>query len=323
LWSLDVGTKRAKRVSIGVDQYMSISSSRDGRKIVATIANPSSGLWKVPLATGIAADSDAQPYPLPVPTGRASAPRLSKDALFYLAARGTADGLWKVDAAGQSSQLWRTIEGALVEPPAISPDGKRLAIVIRKDGRRTLWVMSETASDRHTLAEAIDVQGAAGQSAVDWSPDGKWIIAGGTDATGAALFKIPVDGGQPQRIIEGPMVNPIWSRDNRLIVYAGRSVVGQVQLRAITPDGAAIDLPEVLVRPGGYRFLPDGSGLIFIPGIHAQEFWRLDFASKQLRPVARLENRGALRTFDVAPDGRSIVFDRSRLNSNVVLIERR
>lgn len=322
LWSLDVPTRRAIRVSTGVDQYMSISASRDGKRLAATVANPSAGLWRVPLTADISSEKDAEPYRLPVPTGRASAPRLSNDALFYLAARGTADGLWKVDASGQGSQLWRTIEGALVEPPAISPDGKRLAIVVRQQGRRTLWVMSENASDRHTLASTIDVQGAAGQSAVDWSPDGKWIIAGGNDGKGGGLFKIPVAGGEPQRIIDGPLVNPIWSPDNRLIVYAGRSVVGQVQLRATTPDGAAVDLPDVMVRPGGYRFLPDGSGLIYIPGIHAQEFWRLDFASKQQRPVARLQDRGALRTFDLTPDGRFIVFDRSRLNSNVVLIER-
>ena len=116
---------------------------------------------------------------------------------------------------------------------------------------------------------------------------------------------------------------PIVQRElHRLIVYAGRSVVGQVQLRAMTPDGRAVDMPEVMVRPGGYRFLPDGSGLIYIPGIHAQEFWKLDFATKQQLPVARLQNRGSLRTFDLTPDGRFIVFDRSRLNSNVVLIER-
>jgi hypothetical protein len=37
--------------------------------------------------------------------------------------------------------------------------------------------------------------------------------------------------------------------------------------------------------------------------------------------LTRLANQGAVRTFDIASDGRSIVFDRSRQNSNVVLIE--
>jgi Tol biopolymer transport system component len=156
---------------------------------------------------------------------------------------------------------------------------------------------------------------------VDWSPDGKWIVAGGEDARGPALFKIPVDGGEPTRLLDGSWVNPIWSPKDDVIVYAGRSVVGQVQLRAVRPDGTAVTLPSTMVRPGGYRFLPDGSGLILLREIHAQEFWRLDLGSGKSQLVVQLKNRGALRTFDVTRDGRSIVFDRSRQNSNVVLIE--
>jgi hypothetical protein len=95
-----------------------------------------------------------------------------------------------------------------------------------------------------------------------------------------------------------------------------------VELRGVRPDGEAVPLPPVMVRPGGYRFLPDSSGLIYLPGIHAQEFWQLDLRTGRQFALAQLDNRGALRTFDVSRDGRSIVFDRSRVNSNVILIER-
>ena len=68
---------------------------------------------------------------------------------------------------------------------------------------------------------------------------------------------------------------------------------------------------RLLVRPGGYRFLPDGSGLVYL-----QRTQGLD--SRQL---TRFSNEGALRTFDITPDGKSIAFDRSRHNSNIVLID--
>jgi Tol biopolymer transport system component len=320
LWALDVERKSTQRVSSGVDQYMSVAASRDGRRIVATVANPSSGLWRVPLTARTAEDREVRPYPLPVPTGRALAPRFSQTSLFYLAARGTADGLWKVNA-GRGTQIWRNVEGALSEPPAVSPDGHVLAVVVRQGGKRLLWVMSEDGSNRRTLAPSIDIQGAVGEGAVDWSPDGTSVIAGGQDATGPALFKIPVDGSAPERIVEGPAVNPIWSPDGKLIVYSGRSYVGQVQPLGARPDGTAIEMPRVMVRPGGYRFLPDGTGLVYLPGIHAQDFWLLDFATQKTRPLTHLGNLGALRAFDITPDGKEIVFDRSRQNSNVMLIE--
>ena len=49
----------------------------------------------------------------------------------------------------------------------------------------------------------------------------------------------------------------------------------------------------------------------------------LDLATKQTRRLTRLNNRGAMRTFDIAPDGKQIVFDRLRENSDIVLIDLR
>jgi Tol biopolymer transport system component len=80
-------------------------------------------------------------------------------------------------------------------------------------------------------------------------------------------------------------------------------------------------MPRVLARPGGYRFLPNGSGLVYLQRIQGLDFWLLDFATKQSRQLTRFSNQGILRTFDITPDGKYIVFDRSRQNSNIVLID--
>ena len=62
---------------------------------------------------------------------------------------------------------------------------------------------------------------------------------------------------------------------------------------------------------------------MYLPGIHSRDFWLLDFDSKQPAPAhVASRNLGALRTFDITADGKSIVFDRLRQNWNVVLIER-
>ncbi len=124
------------------------------------------------------------------------------------------------------------------------------------------------------------------------------------------------------RLVAGQALNPVWSPNGNLIVYGGRSVVGQVAILGVRPDnGASVEMPPVLVRPGGYRFLPNGSGLVYLQRIQGLDFWLLDFATKQSRQLTRFTNQGALRTFDITPDGKYIVFDRSRQNSNIVLIE--
>jgi Tol biopolymer transport system component len=272
----------------------------------------------VPLLDRSALESDVQPYP--VPTVRALAPRFAKTSLFYLSSQGTGDGLWRVQDQ-QASEVWRGATAALSDPAAISRDEQRVAVVVRREGKRQLTVMSADGTNVRTLAPSIDIQGAAGQGAVDWSPDGVWIVAGGRDASGAALFKIPVDGGAPVRLVEGQVSNPIWSSDGELIVYAGPLVAGQTALLGVRPDGAPVDLPSLRVRQGAYRFLPDGKRVVYLPVNVSLDFWLLDVAAKTTRQLTHLDDRGNIATFDITPDGKQIVFDRSLENSDIVLID--
>jgi Tol biopolymer transport system component len=317
LWALDVERKTSRRLSPGLGQFTSVSSSRDGRRVVATVANPTASLWRVPLLDRQAEDRDVQPYPLP--TTRALAPRFAGTSFFYLTASGTGDGLWRVQN-GQASEVSKGA-GAVYEPPAVSRDGNRVALIARREGKRHLVIVSADGRSSRTLAASLDIEGAAGQSTADWSPDGTSIVAGGRDARGPGLFIIPVDGGVPLRIVTGRAVNPLWSPDGALIVYAGKFFTGQVQLFGVRPDGTPVDLPPVRARPGGYRFLPDGTGLVYLPFIPSLDFWLFDFAAKTPRQLTRLSNQGALGTFDITPDGKAVVFDRSRENSDIVLID--
>jgi Tol biopolymer transport system component len=315
LWLLDVERRQTRRVSSGLGQYTSVSASRDGRRVVATVANPTASLWRVPLLDRQAEDRDVQPYP--VPTRRALAPRFAGTSLFYLSTSGAGDGLWQL-RGGQASQV---SSAALSEPPAVSPDGNRVALIVRREGKRQLVIVSADGRSSRTVAPSLDIHGAAGQGTVDWSPDGTRIVTGAIDEHGPGLFVIPVDSGVPARIVTGRADNPVWSPDGNLIVYAGKFFTGQVELLGVRPDGTPVAMPPVRARPGGYRFLPNGTGLVFLPFIPALDFWLVDFATNTPRQLTRLSNHGALGTFDVTPDGKAIVFDRTLENSDIVLIE--
>src|SRR5262249_49166847 len=186
--------------------------------------------------------------------------RFGRTSLFYLSGHGAGDGLWRFQD-GQASEVWKGAEGGLAEPPAVSPDGRRVAVVVRRDGKKHLVIMSADGTDRRTLAASINVEGTASAGTADWSPDGTWIVTGGSDAQGSGLFKLPVAGGAPVRLAGAVQaINPVGSPDERLIVYAGPFVGGSVPLLGIRPDGALPQLPPVRSSVGGsYRFLPDGT----------------------------------------------------------------
>jgi serine/threonine protein kinase/Tol biopolymer transport system component len=315
LWAFDLKAWSSHRISLGLEQYTSVAASADGRKLVATIANPQTSLLSVPILDRLAEERDVKPFP--VPTLRALAPRFGGASFFYLSSLGTGDGLWRY-RDGQAIEVWKGTDEALLEAPAVSPDGNRVAIVLRRNGKRQLHLLSADGAELQTIAEGLDIQGTG-----CWSPDGKWIATGATDATGAGLFKIPPEGGAPIRIAAGTALNPVWSPDENLIVYAGANVRTFAPLLAVRPDGTSVQLPEISVRRLGARarFLPSGKGLIYMQGLLvSQDFWLLDLTSMRSRRLTRLENRAAMRTFDITPDGKQIVFDRLRENSEVVLI---
>jgi len=128
----------------------------------------------------------------------------------------------------------------------------------------------------------------------------------------------------PVRLVAGQALNPVWSPDGTLIVYAGTNVRTFAPLLAVRPDGTSVKLPEIDLRRSGerVRFLPDGKSLIYMQSLlTSQDFWLLDLASMKSRPLTRLQNRASMRTFDVTSDGKQIVFDRLRENSRVVMID--
>jgi serine/threonine protein kinase/Tol biopolymer transport system component len=324
LWALDVETRVTRRVTRGLEQYTSVAASRDGRRVVATVANPTTSLSRVPLRDRLVTDGDA-PYPLP--TERALAPRFGGTSLFYLSrsTRGPGDGLWRVQNE-QAFEVRKGADGVVSEPPAPSPDGSRVAVVVRRQGKRHLAIMSSDGTNSRTLAPSIEVEGVAGQGTVDWSPDGAWIVTGGRNAEGPGLFKIPVDGiGEPVRLVPGQARGPVWSPSDDLIVYGAPRVAGaggSDALRGVRSDGTPVPMPEVAVRIGGaHRFLRNGTGLVYLPGVEAKDFWLLDLATKKPRRITEFTDRGFLSTFDVTPDGKYLVFDRTRQNSDIVLIE--
>jgi serine/threonine protein kinase len=316
LYALNIDRKISRRISFGLEQYLSIAASANGRRLVATVANPTATLWGVPILDRPADEAMVKRFP--VPNMRALAPRFGAGTLFFLSSLGGGDGLWHY-RDNQVLEIWRGIESPLFDPAAISPDGKRVAITVRRRGKIRLELANEDGTGAAPLAEDLDARGSG-----TWSPDGRWIAIGGSDAKGPGLFKIPAEGGAPVRLTETAGLNPVWSPDGKLIVYTSAPVGRHQPLRGVRPDGSPLTLPEISVRADGerYRFLPNGKGLVYMVGLQRrQDFALLDLVTMKTRRLTSLSDVAAMRTFDITPDSAQIVFDRLRENSDVVLID--
>jgi Tol biopolymer transport system component len=207
----------------------------------------------------------------------------------------------------------------VIAPAAVSPDGRRICFSVRRQGRNGLYVMNADGTNARPLAASLDVR-----DAPSWSPDGKFIAVAADEGDGSRLFKVPVDGASPVRLVDSLSRLPVWSPDGSLILYAPPSQAGGYAVKAVTPEKQPHPLPDMWALRGGdrYRFLPGGRQVVALLGDYPrQNFWMVDLETGQRRQLTNLKPGYSIGSFDVSSDGRQILFDRVRQNSDIVLID--
>jgi Tol biopolymer transport system component len=316
IYAVDVDRRVSHLVSFGVEEYLSVSADAKGDRLVATVANPSRTLETIPISGQVVDESGARRFSLP--NVRVSSPRYGPDYLLYLAARGGPNSLWKWKG-GSATELFKPPDGYVAAAPAISFDGRWICFPAGSTAKGQLYLMASDGTDPHRIAEGLNVREPA-----SFSPDGKWIAVAATEKGAQPLYLVPVAGGPPVRLAEGVAYSPVWSPDGRFIAYAEGVQGRSWRLRGITPDKKPVPLPDVsLARDGNrFRFTPDGKSLIVMQGeMRGQNFWRLDLATNHLTRLSDLRPGFETKSFDVSPDGKQILFDRYRENSDLVLID--
>jgi Tol biopolymer transport system component len=308
----------SRRLNTGVDPYTSIAASADGRRIVGAISRPMSGLWRATIDERPIDESRAVRVALP--TAHGLSPRFGPDYMLYRASTSGTDGVWKLAQGQKPTELWNSRDGRVVAAPAIAPNGRQFAFPVRRGGVTRLHVMNVDGSGVRQLTEELDVRGSS-----SWSPDGQWIAVAANRGGQPALFKLPINGGAPVLLVQGFALDPVWSPSGRFLIYSGADVGTTFALKAVAADGSPYPLPDVVLSRGARRvaFLGGDDTLVMLKGdVTYKELWARDLATGRERQLTALGRGFTIGDFDISPDGRELLFDRSRDESDVVLIER-
>lgn len=206
-----------------------------------------------------------------------------------------------------------------VSSPALSPDGKTAVVVVQEwsieKNRSTsnLWLVDVATGRERRLTTA---QASDGSPA--WSPDGRRIafISKRGDDEAAALYVMPVDGGEPEEVLELPfsVSNPRWMPDGKSVLVATTVIpelagtLSKADLAAMRKEIARRKDSKMTARVTEHRqyryfdrYLTDSA---------AQRLLLVALDTKAIRDLTPAWNRpfsvsGGVE-YDLSPDGRWI-----------------
>lgn len=316
LYVMDTERPKPRRITYGVERFTSLSATADGRRLVVSVRTPRTSLWRVPISGRLGGAEDTSPIELPTVGG--SSPRFGRDFLLYLAPNDATRGLWKLD--GETAvALWDGRQGRVVSQPAVHPNGNRVAFTVARGRETRLYVTDDDGTAARPVAVELDVRGHPA-----WSPDGRSVTISVDRGGGPQIFNIPVDGGPPVPLIDEYSIDPVWSPDATFFVYRGSESGPNFTLFAATAGGVPRKLPDI-VLPRGARsltFLPGGNTLLLLKGeLRSKNFWLVDLETGAERQLTDFGPEFVIGDFDLATNGKEIVFDRIREDSDIVLIE--
>ncbi|GHG37207.1 MULTISPECIES: serine hydrolase [Amycolatopsis] len=191
---------------------------------------------------------------------------------------------------------------AFPEQPAISPDGGRIAYVLRTADRdkdedtRSLWLVGTGGGEARRLTRGpADVAPA-------WSPDGTRLAFLRAQDGPAQLWLLPADGGEPEQVTGLPLGagSPVWRPDGAEIAFAAPVDLAADEGEDDTARARRAGAPVVADR---LDFKADGAGLLRSVRKHVHV---LDVATGEIRQVTS----GDWHAGDPAwsPDGSLLAF---------------
>lgn len=172
--------------------------------------------------------------------------------------------------------------------PAVSPDGRHVAMILSKGGSPDVYVSDLDGSNLKRLTTTrVD------ESSPCWTADGQWVCFASKINERRVICKIPVGGGKIQTIPTPGFLSPSepeWSPDGKLLAFT--SQMGSFRICVVPAQGGQV---TELVEGEDPSWAPNSRTLIFT---RRQSGGRrglslLDVPTKQVKDVTRISGNSS------------------------------
>jgi TolB protein len=209
-----------------------------------------------------------------------------KFALCYVSDRTGDSHIYHHDLASGRRTAIAPYPGSNLSP-AVSPNGRNVAMVLSKSGTVDLYVGDIDGGSLKRLTKSRD-----DESSPCWSPNGEWICYAGKVEGKRALYKISAAGGTPTRIPTGVAnpTEPEWSPDGKWIVFTQQRRGGFDVCVVPAAGGSA----TVLVEGEDPSWAPNSRTVIYARREGSgKRLSMLDVPTKQTKTISRISGNNS------------------------------
>lgn len=131
----------------------------------------------------------------------------------------------------------RLTAGGIVGNAAVSPDGRYLAYVSSVGDLQSVWIRQLATNSTLQILSPRDIE----YQGITFSPDGNYLFyfESSEDGEGRGLWKIPVVGGVPGKVIDGISSSHLtFAPDNRQLAFIRQDSSGETALIVANIDGS-------------------------------------------------------------------------------------
>jgi TolB protein len=165
---------------------------------------------------------------------------------------------------------------------AVSPDGKKLAMILSKAGSPDLYVSDVDGGNLRQLTATREAE-----SSPCWSPDGQTLCYVSRETGTARLYTVPASGGKPRHLVTAGAPNPTepdWSPDGKWIAFTSQTRDFNICL-VRAEGGSAL----VLAAGEDPTWAANSRAVVFCRGRdHAKSLCLLDVPSRHVKTLPRI-----------------------------------
>jgi Tol biopolymer transport system component len=307
LWHLSYPAGEVRKLTNDFSHYIDLSVALETNVIVTVQNDRFSNVWVAPGGDAARARqiTDSRDDGVSgiswTPDGR----------IVYCSNVGGNPDIWIMDADGGNRRRL-TDSPAWDVRPSVSGDGRYVIFESRSADKLGIWRMDIDGGN------LVQLTGGKGEIEPQCSPDGRWVYY---RSAWGALWKVPLDGGDPVLVLDKGIGGPIISPDQKLLAYR------HLDLQMNPPYGLAVAPLEggqpikqfaINHESRAIHWTPDGRALTYVDDRQLNVWAQPLDGSK---PV-QLTNFKSDQTFyfDWSHDGKQLALARGTITSDVVLI---